>query len=1086
MRRALVFGFLILLLTATAFADGPETGLVTGKVVNADGEGLPGVQVTLEGGRGQQVSVTNEGGTYRFSLVPPGAYTVKAALEGFTEGHHEVQVTAGGKAEANITMRLETAETITVTSEAPMVDKFNVSAGSAVTSEVGAQAAGENRTYYGVINMLPGVTSDAENGAIQGTRPQVNGSHFADNSVFIDGVDTSFARFGGSRVFVPTTATTEIALEAGGMSAEYGRVVGSTTNVIIKSGTNVFHGDFLYGRSDTDWNADWKDQPKLDNKEFPTTYQNPNFPVTTPRPPYPTDFLKRLPDEKGESDNYELGLGGPIVKDKAWFFVAYSENDTLNLDKTLDQEIVDASFDFRAAIGKLSFQPSQSHQLSGSYIDAPSKRVYFHTPSHDRWNPTPHDLAGDLATLSWNWSMTTDFFLETKLATQTSDENKYLAEPTGHENVSVEQAIAAKQQDPRFPGNPSAGPHWPGNNFASYWDSRDDSTWHNGWILDNGFGLNEYPRDQANLAATWFPNENHELKFGADWQEVEWNSNVRVVDLYVGPDFNALDPAGFTNCNIVFARYCVWFDRRPADVLDDGNTNHETGFTQSDTSTEVASLYARDRFTIGDHWIFNVGGRVSQMDGYNDIRRKVMDDLNWEPRLAATYDIKANGKMLASINAGRYHAQLNQQFISQWMQDLWTGSLGNDATIWCGDIDVLVDTVLAPGALGGACSTTGYRFPLSFTRTGGAWDWIDAGLWEHDLEAYYKDEVMVGFEWQFANNWAFDAKGIVYELGDMIGNTIQRDPNGVYMDLTANYKNYKDILRRINAEAVRLGNAPMVPESSLDWFREGRKEYEALQIQVNRRFAKSWALYTNVTWADTSSTGSGAWWNNTDSTYAYDLGTVITEDVIRQCELRQEGIVSGPVTGQVKISNGRSVPLDDCRERLTPWLGAPASIVNRFGKDGVQSERYDEGGALADRPIIAKAFGFKQWSVGKHTFNLGGFYTWQSGIAWGRAEPASPLADSEGNSGAVQFGNGLDVFVEPVGERRTAGYGWLNLSGAWGFPVMNRVSGEFRVEVTNVTDHQLQVNINDQGEVQPVRRDFNLPRQARGSVSFRF
>ena len=55
--------------------------------MNADGEGLPGVQVTLEGGRGQQATVTSEGGAYRFSLVPPGAYTVKATLEGFTEAH---------------------------------------------------------------------------------------------------------------------------------------------------------------------------------------------------------------------------------------------------------------------------------------------------------------------------------------------------------------------------------------------------------------------------------------------------------------------------------------------------------------------------------------------------------------------------------------------------------------------------------------------------------------------------------------------------------------------------------------------------------------------------------------------------------------------------------------------------------------------------------------------------------------------------------------------------------------------------------------------------------------------------------------
>ena len=210
------------------------------------------------------MTVTNETGIYRFSLLPPGSYTVKADARGLQRrSSTPSQVTAGGKAEANLTLRLETAETITVTSEAPMVDKYNVSAGAAVTSEVGAQAAGENRTYYGVINMLPGVTSDAENGAIQGTRPQVNGSHFADNSVFIDGVDTSFARFGGSRMFVPTTATTEIALEAGGMSAEYGRVVGSTTNVIIKSGTNAFHGDFMYGRADTDWNSDWKDQPTI-------------------------------------------------------------------------------------------------------------------------------------------------------------------------------------------------------------------------------------------------------------------------------------------------------------------------------------------------------------------------------------------------------------------------------------------------------------------------------------------------------------------------------------------------------------------------------------------------------------------------------------------------------------------------------------------------------------------------------------------------------------------------------------------------------------------------------------------------------
>ena len=58
-------------------------------------------------------------------------------------------------------------------------------------------------------------------------------------------------------------------------------------------------------------------------------------------------------------------------------------------------------------------------------------------------------------------------------------------------------------------------------------DDRDNGSWHNGWLLDNGFGTNEYPRDQLNTALTWFASENHETKFGLDWQEVKWEQDVR-------------------------------------------------------------------------------------------------------------------------------------------------------------------------------------------------------------------------------------------------------------------------------------------------------------------------------------------------------------------------------------------------------------------------------------------------------------------------------------------------------------------------------------------------------------------------------
>ena len=58
---------------APVAADGPETGLLSGTVANNEGEGLPGVQVSLEGGRGAQVTVTNDAGQYRFNLIVPGS-----------------------------------------------------------------------------------------------------------------------------------------------------------------------------------------------------------------------------------------------------------------------------------------------------------------------------------------------------------------------------------------------------------------------------------------------------------------------------------------------------------------------------------------------------------------------------------------------------------------------------------------------------------------------------------------------------------------------------------------------------------------------------------------------------------------------------------------------------------------------------------------------------------------------------------------------------------------------------------------------------------------------------------------------------
>ena len=166
MKRVFLATLLSLLVATVGFADAPETGNVQGKVTDASGPALPGVTITLEGPRGSQAAISQDGGAYRFALLPPGEYKIKAELEGFQATEASTTVTAGRTTEVNLRLTLGTSEEITVTSEAPMVDKFNVTAGSTVTSEVGQEVAGSTRTYYGVINTLPGVSSDGDNNDI--------------------------------------------------------------------------------------------------------------------------------------------------------------------------------------------------------------------------------------------------------------------------------------------------------------------------------------------------------------------------------------------------------------------------------------------------------------------------------------------------------------------------------------------------------------------------------------------------------------------------------------------------------------------------------------------------------------------------------------------------------------------------------------------------------------------------------------------------------------------------------------------------------------------------------------------------------
>ncbi|MDX1383235.1 MAG: carboxypeptidase-like regulatory domain-containing protein, partial [Thermoanaerobaculia bacterium] len=141
MRRVLTLLLLLSVGVAAAWADAPETGTVSGTVTDPSGTGLPGVSVTISGDRGEKFTQTDGDGMYRFALIVPGNYTITAELEGVGRAENAVVVAAGQRASIDMTLALAEEETITVTSEAPMVDKFNVTAGTTISADVGKEMA---------------------------------------------------------------------------------------------------------------------------------------------------------------------------------------------------------------------------------------------------------------------------------------------------------------------------------------------------------------------------------------------------------------------------------------------------------------------------------------------------------------------------------------------------------------------------------------------------------------------------------------------------------------------------------------------------------------------------------------------------------------------------------------------------------------------------------------------------------------------------------------------------------------------------------------------------------------------------------
>jgi hypothetical protein len=405
MRKALFLGLALLIALAPGVYAQFATGNIYGTVTDESGAVLPGAAVTLTSDLGNRSTTTSSAGEFRFLNLDRGQYKVSVAIPGFTTLTRDVTVTTGEN--VNLTFAAKVAqqeETVTVTAETPLVDTKKRGTGTTLTTEE-LSAVPNARDPWGVLRNVPGVLLDRVNiaGNENGQQASVagKGSSTSDKMWNLDGLAvTDMSATGASPTYFDFEAFNEINVSTGGndLAVQSG---GININLTTKRGTNRFHGgarmliahdDFSFGNV--------PDEMRNDSRLQGNDKAN---------------HIKQISD-------YGAEIGGPIIKDKLWFYGTYGKQDIrlITLTQTNDKTLL-PSYN-----GKLNWQATGNTMVSAFYFLGSKQKfgrgVGFPVTETDDflWNQdnafTEGGLPGGLSKLQVDHTFSPNFFISAKAA----------------------------------------------------------------------------------------------------------------------------------------------------------------------------------------------------------------------------------------------------------------------------------------------------------------------------------------------------------------------------------------------------------------------------------------------------------------------------------------------------------------------------------------------------------------------------------------------------------------------------------------------------------------------------------------------
>jgi hypothetical protein len=612
-----------LLFLAAGLSAQQTTADIYGSVVLPDGSAIPGVAVTLTGDvLGTRTAVSSEEGNFRFVRLLPGNYELKFELDGFkTVIRKGLRLSVGKNITLTIPMETTTIkEEVVVTGKANVVDTRRTAVGMNISKEA-LQSLPSARNPWAVISMAPGVMNDVPevggSDSAQQSHPQSGGSRYSDTVWSVDGIDnSSMVTAGTSTGYLDVNNYEELQVTTSAMDVT-SMTGGIQINFVSKRGGNKIAGDFHLYAEDKAWEMK---HPK---------------PEAPPIANYVTPGINRL-------YQYGFSLGGPIKRDKLWFFGTYSIQDiharAMNNDESA-AVLTNGYIKLNAQLGNTSaeFHLSYDRKANQSYLPNQSWDLAQVTPDTLRVQTMPN----------YYWYGTVEQVMG---------------------NLMLTAKVGIIRQDCDFNPNGSAidpvTGHEVGNEMSRY------ST--RNYIRQSGSAndwFSVYDQQNAQFEGNLFVekvlNADHEIRFGIEYNNIDTVSNTLAPNQRVGyfkwyGDFTSsyglwLRPdneinAGLTRLSaylsdtVTFKHFTLNLGLRYNSQAPRINEYTMPGFTWRDTIDP-----AHDGATLFPEWLGPLTVKDYNAPNYTAI----------SPRLSLTYDVTGNGKNVLKLSLARYGSRFS-------------------------------------------------------------------------------------------------------------------------------------------------------------------------------------------------------------------------------------------------------------------------------------------------------------------------------------------------------------------------------------------------------------------------------------------